>query len=205
MLKLPNPILLLNPHGEGTSRILRPYEYEAIKAEAHARHHSQLDTLLMTGMRYEELRRLQKHKEWYDKETGFIHLPSSAMLKKRSKQKDRYVRLSELGKSQMIQFLEVAPVLPAKSGINYNLNLWTTKASSKNGMTTEGISSKMFRKTWESWLVIKYSTIQRDIILQSQGHDNITSLKHYLSLPFTDEDRKGMDKYTNGWFNCTQS
>ena len=55
-----------------------------------------------------------------------------------------------------------------------------------------GLCPKTLRKTWESWLVFYPRHIH--LIFLSQGHNNLTSLQHYINLPFTEQDRKEMRK-----------
>jgi len=48
-------------------RILRLLEYELLKQGARRKENQlNLDVLLLTGLRYEEARRLQEHLEWFD-------------------------------------------------------------------------------------------------------------------------------------------
>ena len=63
------------------TRILRPSEYEAIYAKANGEYRIIFSCLLMTGMRYEELRRLRKHPEWVSGSN--IFLPAEAMKKEK--------------------------------------------------------------------------------------------------------------------------
>jgi hypothetical protein len=35
--------------------------------------------------------------------------------------------------------------------------------------------------------------------LESQGHTLTTSVKHYIKLPFDEEDMKGMAEWVDGW------
>jgi len=36
-------------------------------------------------------------------------------------------------------------------------------------------------------------------IIMSQGHTGEIALKHYLNMPFTDNDKREMEQYVNGW------
>ena len=60
-----------------------------------------------------------------------------------------------------------------------------------------GYVIKSFRKTWESWCITIYKENVYHIFL-SQGHDELTALKHYLNLPFTQQDKQQMSKYVGG-------
>lgn len=60
------------------------------------------------------------------------------------------------------------------------------------------ICSKTTRKTMESWLTFYYPGRSLEIAL-SQGHTTVTSLRHYLNMPFTEVDRLQMKEYVEGW------
>ena len=171
-------------------RILRPVEYEAIREEARNHHRINLDVLLLTGLRYEEARMLQKHPDWFDGE--FVYIPEMKG-KRKEKQMERWVRLSDLGKHMLPLFFRNKR-LPARQNWRDNLIRWAEKA----GLDPAGIGVKVTRKTWESWLVFSFPDRIADIMF-SQGHTLITSIKHYQGLPFTEEDKKGMEKYVSGW------
>jgi hypothetical protein len=36
-------------------------------------------------------------------------------------------------------------------------------------------------------------------IVLNQGHTDATSIKHYLNMPFTNEDKVAMGEYVSGW------
>ncbi|GAH15823.1 unnamed protein product, partial [marine sediment metagenome] len=57
---------------------------------------------------------------------------------------------------------------------------------------------KTTRKTWESWLMFFYPQRAMEIAL-SQGHTTVTSLQHYLGMPFTEVDRVEMAQFVEGW------
>ncbi|MEM4150965.1 MAG: hypothetical protein QXO39_07005 [Conexivisphaerales archaeon] len=180
------PILKL--FGRSQVRILRPAEYEAIRSVLRPEQSIMLDGLLLTGMRYVEARRFQQHPEWL--EGNFIHVPT---LKVKAKQKERWIRLSSYGQQVIPLFLKGAR-LPGKATFNANLKRWAKKA----GLDQAGLSAKTTRKTWESWLVFYYPERQINIV-QSQGHDTLTSINHYLNLPFESSEKEAMKKWLDGW------
>ncbi len=187
---MPQPIILKSDKRQ--SRILRPFEFESIRTLAKPYQQLWLDALLTTGMRYEELALFQKNPQWFDK--TFIHLPVEANRKHKAL-KQRSVRLSRWGQTIIPLFLTNSRPIPNRAGIRADLLGWAKSA----GIGIEGISAKMFRKTWESWITIKYPTINPKIILLSQGHNDFVSLNYYLSVPFTEEDKALMGKYTDGY------
>lgn len=190
----------LKPILKGGVRILRPREYEALRGaaarpvkrgERHLQNATLLDTLLLTGMRYVEAQRLQRHPEWFD--GNFIHLPSEAQLKVKCKQRERWIRLSSMGKAVLPYFFKTRP-LPSWKAWTLNLERWAELA----GLDPAGLSPKTTRKTWESWLVT-CNPQHLALICLSQGHTEMTSLQHYLNMPFTEVDRLEMRKWVEGW------
>ena len=68
----------------------------------------------------------------------------------------------------------------------------------KAAINPEGICLKSFRKTLISWLV----ATQEDKylkVLSSIAHDTITSLRHYLTITFTNEDRSLIKSILYAW------
>ena len=68
-----------------------------------------------------------------------------------------------------------------------------------SGIGSEGITSKMFRKTLVSWLVACFEERYLSIAA-SMGHDVDTIQKHYLGLAFPAEEKEKMKtKYLVSW------
>jgi len=138
------PILRTPPSKTKTNqkrpfRILRPIEYEALRNAAPNEHRINLDVTLLTGLRYEEAKKLQKHPEWFDGE--FVYIPESK-AKRTEGQMERWVRLSDLGKHMLPLFFKNKP-LPARQNWRDNLIRWAKKA----GLNPVGIGVKVTRKT----------------------------------------------------------
>jgi len=179
---------ILKRFGKSQVRILRPAEYEVIRKVVKPDQAIMLDGLLLTGMRYVEARRFQQHPEWLER--TFIHVPS---LKVKAKQKERWIRLSSYAQQVIPLFLK-GTKLSGKATFDKNLKRWAQKA----GIDPIGLCAKTTRKTMESWLVFYYP--DRIVnIMQSQGHDTLTSLEHYLNLPFDNVDKEAMKKWLDGW------
>lgn len=182
----------LTPILKGGVRILRPCEYELLRRGAEKlANQVRLDALLLTGLRYVEAQRLREHPEWFDGK--FIHLPEYAQLKAKRRQRERWVRLNPQGQ-QILPFFFKGPPLPSWKAWSEALRRWAARAN----LDPAGLGPKTTRKTWESWLVAAYPERITEIFL-SQGHTELTSLKHYLNLPFTEVDRLEMRKWTLGW------
>ena len=171
-------------------RILLPSEFKAIyNAIDKYEYKAKLEVQLLTGMRYNELRRLYKHKQDYNGET--IHVVSG---KSKARQKERHVKLNSQGKRAVEYFLHSSKNLPSREAWNENLDRWCRKA----GVCPVGVTTKCFRKTWESWLTVKYPNHFQFIFL-SQGHTDKTALEYYLMCPFSDQVKQEMNVYTDGW------
>jgi integrase len=174
-------------------RILRPNEWDALlQAVTKKRHKTMLQTLLYTGMRYIELQRFQEYPSWFQSE--FIHLPKIADRKVHRTQPERWVRLNPQGRIVVEYFLQLDEELPAYQNWRDNMRRWAISA----GIDPEGMGVKTTRKTWESWLMFYYPNFMADITL-SQGHDTVTSIQHYLNMPFTEVDHIQMKNYVEGW------
>jgi len=175
------------------TRILRPKEYEALLLGCpKIEYKTMLQALLYTGMRYIEMQRFQKHIEWFD--SDFIHLPKEASKKKLRKQQERWVRLNNQGKIIIQFFVNLDKKLPSYQSWNENIKCWSRRA----GLDPMGMSVKTTRKTWESWLMFNHPT-HIALITLSQGHTSLTSLQHYVNMPFTEADSIEIRNYVQGW------
>jgi len=175
-------------------RILRPEEYKLLLSGC-SRHEyrTMLQALLYTGMRYIEMKRFQRFPSWFDG-NGFIHLPKDAVLKDKRTQMERFVRLNPQGKLVIEYFVQLRRKLPSYQSWSMNMKCWARRA----GLSEKGLSSKTLRKTWESWLMFYYPQRSMDVAL-SQGHTTVTSLQHYLNMPFDERDKIYMKEFVEGW------
>ena len=176
------------------TRIFRPFEVKMLISEIPKLDYvDKFETLLYTGMRYIEVLRLYKHPEWFNGE--IIHLSKEASKKKRVTISERYVHLNTLGKRAVMRYLKSSKPLPANYATwTENLRRWAIKAK----LYPDLIGPKTTRKTWESWLITYYPNKFNQIFL-SQGHSQLTSLQHYLNLPFNDRDKEEMKGFVEGW------
>ena len=183
------PIIKSSSDGRAV-KILRPQEYELlVQAIPKAEYKTKFDALLFSGMRYSEAKRLYKNQKLFD--GNAIRMKST---KKRAKQKERYIHLNREGRTAIRYFLRGNENLPKYSTWVENLERWCKYA----GIDPEYMSVKTTRKTWESWLI---ATMPEKIfqICLSQGHDELTSLRHYANLPFTKDEKEHIKKFTEGW------
>ena len=182
------------------TRILTPEEYILLRRELNPDQKVILDCLLLTGMRYAELQRFHDHPDWYDEESGFIHLPPEAVLKgrkiKNPDDRQRWVRTSDRAKGTIPALFKVK--MPTRVSFDQMLRRKAIKALDHSGLNPEKISTKSMRKTLASWLRIYYPNAY-DYIYESLGHGAMTELKHYLGHPFTEKDKADMREWIAGW------
>jgi integrase len=175
------------------TRVLTPTEYITLKGQLKREYQLILDGLLFTGMRIEEFWHFCEHPEWYKPSRRCIDLPPSAILKAKVRQKERTVILSNWGVRTVEDIVKQHPKRMSRQGLNQLL----FRAAAKAGMEMKGITPKMTRKTWISWLVVAYphATMQ---ISSSAGHDMNTLKDHYLGLAFPPSEIDQIKAYTSG-------
>ena len=176
------------------TRILRPTEYEILRGNANPKYRVLFDTALLTGMRVVELRIFLQNPIWFD--GTFIHLPRVAIKKKKATINQRWVHLSSRGRAVVENVHQIlnGTKIPSESAISRYMK----RCALKGGIDGNGMNMKMFRKTWESWLIASYPDRKEEVFL-SQGHTSLTALQHYVNLPFTEEDKLKMKEWTEGW------
>jgi integrase len=177
-------------------RILTPFEFDRLlNAITKQDYKILLNVALYTGARYVELQRLQKHPEWLKMDRRCIYFPREAQRKKKRKLKDRYVYLTSAALNYIPLFFKIRK-LPLIQQWNQLLKAWAEKA----GIGGDGISAKTTRKTWESWLAVSYPD-RLDHVCMNQGHTNLIAMRHYLQLPFTDDEKREIKNRTVGWMD----
>ena len=175
-------------------RILALKEYEALKtAIPKEAHRTILDILLITGMRYIEVLRLYDHKEWYNENRNLIHLPESAQQKQKRRQLERTIYPLPSMFSYLLRDFWQANRPPLETTWNKNLQRWAVAA----GINPYGLSVKTTRKTLESWMIA--SGIIESAVCLRQGHDNLTSMRHYQGLVFSDDELRDIKKKLTTW------
>jgi integrase len=157
-----------------------------------------VDTLLNTGMRYEELRKFaDNHKnestknQWYDAKNAAIVLPKEATKTKRG----RTIHLTpEFNKNLKIYLTSGNELdVPPRSSMNENLRRWSI------GLKIDKIPSvKTFRKMWESYLLFAgYDPVR---VAANQGHTTTIQLQHYLNFSSKlKSEKEAVMNLTKGW------
>jgi len=178
----------------GEIRILTPNEYVKLRAVIpQARHKTLLDVLIITGMRFIEVCRLWDNRKWYNESRNLIHLPPEAQKKAKRSQLERTIQpLPSMFGYILCDFWE-ARRPPSESSWNRDLRKWASMA----GISPYGLSAKTTRKTIESWLVA--SGVNESRICLRSGHDNLTSMRHYINLSFSDSELNDIKKQLTAW------
>lgn len=195
----PEPIL------KQQTRVLYPSEYRAIRSNLSFKDQLILDGLLFSGMRGVEFMRFLENPDWYKPSRRVIDLPKGSMLKKRAKQAERTVLLSNAG-TQAIETLlayrkqnpdDIRPI--SRQAWSESLLRAAGKAVTEGRLASlTGIAPKMCRKTWSSWLLATHSHREGSISL-SMGHNIQTMLHHYAGLGWPADARQEIKQYTAGW------
>lgn len=175
-------------------RILTLREYEMLRSAIPKDQHRVLfDVLLITGMRYIEVCRFYQHPEWYITKRNIIHLPEEAQKKQERKQLERNIQpLTSMFSYILKDFFE-GKRPPNETTWNKDLQRWAKRA----GLEPYGISAKTTRKTIESWCVT--GGINESTVCLRQGHDSLTSMRHYQGLAFSDDEIRDIQKQLTAW------
>lgn len=176
-------------------RVLRPVEYKAIwNASGKYKNQVILDCLLLTAGRITELKEMEINREWFDFDGRNIHIREHKAKRVERGVKDRYIHLSIKGVEVVRNFINNKYYIPSYQALEQNLKRWAIKGN----VDPSYLSGKVFRKTYESWLI--FSMPDKAIsILQSTGHTQEVAMEHYLNLPFQESDRVAMKEYIEGW------
>ena len=176
-------------------RILRPWEAKKLIDSIPKKSQRLIfEALLYSGMRYIEAQRLLEKRSMFEPNNKRIHLDNYAIRKAKIKMKERYVVLSPVGVRVIESFIDSIDKLTDYKTWTENLIRWANFA----GISPNRIGSKTTRKTWESWLMTYYPHLTNHIFL-SQGHNDMVALKHYVTIPFNDDDKNQMKEFVYGW------
>ena len=155
------------------------------------------DALLNTGMRVEEFWFFIGHPEWYKPARRCITLLPEAIRKEKQTFTQRDILLTVKG----CQVIEILVALKLKHKVSRSSMREAYRlAATKAGIGTEGITTKMFRKTCVSWLLKTVPELTFDIS-SSMGHNLETMRRNYANIAFMKEDMEEMREYFKGWGN----
>lgn len=183
------------------AQILNADEYNRMRDALNYRHRLIFDGLIFTGMRGTEFWMFVEHPEWFHPERQYIQLPKIAIKKVKTRYKERNVLLSHVGARSIRDLVDAVKRGDiehiSRMGWGEDLKRAARKAELK---TQLGITPKMTRKTWVSWLMAVYS-FDGLRISSSLGHDVRTMQDHYLSLPFSQFEIDQIKPLVTGWGN----
>ena len=169
-------------------RILRPVEFELLRDAMDPSTRRICTSLLLTGMRYAELQRLRENPEWLDGK--FIYLPRGSMLKVKAKQKERAIRLSDMGKTLLPDLFQV-PHIPYLSCLPW---IWSWDDYQKGSSRELQLATKLSGRHGNHGLC---SIIQINPCRLRWVRD--TPLRHSMSITLTYHLRMTIEKrWENG-------
>jgi integrase len=152
------------------------------------------DSVLDSHMRGTEFRWFMAHPQAYKASRRCISLTKEATKKVQIVRKERDIILTIRGCEAIENFIRNRYYVATRSGVREALILAATKA----GIGTEGITPKMFRKTYLSWLVVTHPELYFKIAM-SAGHTVDVLQNHYAGIAFQREDVTAMREYVKGW------
>jgi integrase len=176
------------------TRILTPREYILLRRELNPVYQVICDCLLHTGMRVEELWEFLQHPHWYHASARVIDLPIGSIKKVKTLHKERSVKLAKDGCNAVEVLISIKPKKISRQSMHEVL----INASTRAGIGTKGITSKMFRKTNLSWLVAIHPD-KALYVASHAGHTIDILQEHYLGIAFTPEDKADMRNFFKGW------
>jgi integrase len=174
-------------------KILTPNEYDRLISQIDKNHLKTLfNVCFYTGMRYVEVQRLHRHPEWVLRQEKYIYLDETAQRKVKRITPARSIPIPPQLEGELNYFF-TNKTPPTNKVWNNNLKRWAVKA----GISPVGIVPKTTRATIESWMYIAGLPVNN--ICLRQGHDHITSLRHYQALPFSEEVKLEIKRRLAGW------
>lgn len=178
-----------------STAVLSPRDWDLIKNELNSDYKIRGEYLLQTAMRIREASYVAGRPECYRKENAAIFLPRiEGMGKDKCLQKNRAVMLSPSGIAAVEDFFNHKVTLPAYQ----NMESVFKRAARDADVDPTNITTKMFRKTMISWLMVCYPERHAQIA-HSAGHNFDTMLGHYLMYGFAKDDIKEIKERTKGW------
>lgn len=177
--------------GDGT-KVLNVEEFDKFILQMPKRYKTIFELNTICGMRYIEIQRLYDNPKWYSESRNQIILPPEAQRKVKQKLVKRTIDKLPSTFSYIFKDFINGTRPPDRTSWNRDLARWSAKA----GIDPK-VSPKTPRKTIESWML--KAGIPEIEIYSRQGHDPVTSLRHYQSLSFTDYEMRDIQKRLTEW------
>jgi hypothetical protein len=176
---------------DGT-KVLTVEEYDRIVKTIPAKFKPIFELNTITGLRYIELQRLYYNPSWYIESRNQIILPKEAHKKVKQKAPTRTIDKLPTTFPYIIKAFQEGRRPPERTTWWDNLSRWSEKAD-----ISPKVGPKTPRKTIESWML--KAGIPEIEIYSRQGHDPVTSLRHYQSLSFTSYEMRDIEKRLTEW------
>ena len=180
------------------AQILNAQEYDQLRDHLNPTHRLIFDGMMFTGARTTEFWRFVAHPQWFHADRQYVELPRGSILKVKVKQRERMILLSNVGTRAIKDLVHAIKRGDIKRITRQGWREDLMRAADKAGLNPRGISPKMCRKTWVSWLMATYPDDGLRIAA-SMGHDTATLIRHYLNLPFSQNEREQIKTYVAGW------
>ncbi|RPJ73286.1 MAG: site-specific integrase [Alphaproteobacteria bacterium] len=176
---------------DGT-KVLTVEEYDRFVKAIPAKFKPIFEVSTITGLRYIELQRLHRNPLWYFQDRNQIILPKEAQKKVKQNAPKRTIDKLPATFPYLIRAFLEGRRPPERTTWWDNLSRWSEKAKIE-----PKVGPKTPRKTIESWML--KAGIPEIEIYSRQGHDPVTSLRHYQSLSFTDYEMREIEKRLTEW------
>jgi integrase len=180
---------------ERATAVLSPTEWNDLRKHLNDKYRVIGDFLLHSGVRIAEGYRIVEEPELFRRKNHAIFLPAEEGSGKRTcKFRNRSVILSDKGVDAVEKFLMSGYGLPAYQSMEPVFK----RAARDAGIDDTNITTKMFRKTYVSWLMSCYPE-KFILIAHSAGHTLNVMLSHYIVGGWTREDIALMREELKGW------
>jgi len=188
------PIFLTTKKGSKI-KILTPSEYDCMDSHINKPYlRTIFHVAFYSGMRYIEVQRLYDRSDLWQQERHTIYIPRELDRKVKRVAPERYITPIPPQLESELPYFFLNPKPPCLKVWDENLKRWAKDA----GMDLLGISAKMTRASIESWMSVSRLFKTEDVCLR-QGHTELTQLRHYLALPFTDIEKTEIKRRLSGW------
>lgn len=176
-------------------RILTPTEYDSIDMHIEKPYlRTIFHVCFFSGMRYVEVQRLHERPDLWQKERKTIYIPKELDRKIKRVAPERYINPIPLQLESELPYFFTNKKPPCLKVWDENLKRW----AKAGGLDLLGITAKMTRASIESWMVMSKLFDNTEVCLR-QGHTELTQLRHYLAIPFTDIEKTEIKKRLAGW------
>lgn len=188
---------MIVPIMKNKTAVLIPREWKLIENQLNADYKIRCNFLLHTATRISEARYISEHSEVFRSENSAIFLPEvKGMGKDKCKQKDRTILLSPKGVTAVQLLYSTNTKFPSYQAMEIALK----RAAKEADFDIRSITTKMFRKTYITWLMACYPNLE-GIVASSVGHVPDTMHGHYVKLGFRKDDLRDMKDEISEWGN----